>query len=778
MSETCKRLEILNHLVSDIRFSDSSRLENGVLFVQRRPVESLISKQIRLADLAIARPGESVRFAPVLDIVEPRANEDPAEKTFPGFFADSSAACGHGRTHVLKGVAVVGVARIRGAQEGLIDMQEGAAPFCPFASTLNLVLHFAPTEGIDPAVADSAIRESLLRVAEYLARLALGRVPEFSEVLEWPLPPSSLPKSALVYFVQSQGNLRRTYLCGQPMDERRPAVISPLEVLDGALVSGNFVMSCNKTCTYIHQNHPLIREMFRRHGKALDFTGVILCNEMSRLEDKQQAVQEVFDLCQALGASGVVINQEGGANTLTDVMLLCGKLERQGIKTVLLLNEFAGSGGTTPSLAETTPEAGYIVSAGNNDYRVTLPAVERFVGDETFPGIEGSITGAIVLPLTRIHSSTNQLGFNRLSCRTDGAPIRARYSRPGRPLRVVHYLNQFFGQIGGEDKAHVGLQVKAGAVGPGLALREQLGGHGEIVATVICGDNAMAENLDEKAAAAAEQIADYQPDLLVAGPCFNAGRYGMACGAICKSTAERLGILTVMGIAETNPAVEVYRRHAFMVPVGSSAAKMRQAMQAMAAVALSAAEGRPPEPGSVFPRGIRELTVMKNTGAARAVDMLAARLSGQPANTELPLPRFDRVKPAPPIPDLTKATIILATEGGLTPKDNPDRIEMSMATKFGCYSLEGLASTDPALFAVAHGGYDNRIAQEDPNRLLPLDVMREFEGENVIGKVADVFYSTSGNATSVENATRFGKAIAEDIRRRFKETVGVVFTAT
>jgi glycine reductase len=459
-------------------------------------------------------------------------------------------------------------------------------------------------------------------------------------------------------------------------------------------------------------------------------------------------------------------------------MFLCGEVEPQGIKTVLMLNEFAGSDGTTPSLAETTPQAEYIVSAGNNDYRLTLPPAEQFVGSDAFPGLEGPITGAIVLPLTRIHSSTNQLGFNRLSCRTDAAPITPAYSIPGRPLRVAHFLNQFFGQIGGEDKAHAGLQVKAGAVGPGLALKEQLSEQADIVATVICGDNTMAENLDKTAAAAVELIADYKPDLLMAGPCFNAGRYGMACGAVCKSTGERLGIPTVMGVAETNPAVEVYHKHTFMVPVGNSAAKMRIAVKAMADVALTLSEGRYPEAGSFLPRGVRELILMETRGATRAVAMLAARLSGEAAITELPLPKFDRVDPAPPLHDVTTATIILATEGGLAPKGNPDRIEMSMATRFGCYSLEGLAGTDPTLFAVAHGGYDNRIAQEDPNRLLPLDVLRELEAEKAIGNVAEFFYTTSGNATSVENATRFGKAIAEDIHRRCKENVGVIFTAT
>ena len=122
--------------------------------------------------------------------------------------------------------------------------------------------------------------------------------------------------------------------------------------------------------------------------------------------------------------------------------------------------------------------------------------------------------------------------------------------------------------------------------------------------------------------------------------------------------------------------------------------------------------------------------------------MLAARLSGEPVTTELPLPKFDRVDPAPPLARCRTATIVLATEGGLAPQGNPDGIEMSMATRFGCYSLEGMDRMDPALFAVAHGGYDNRVAQEDPNRLLPLDVLREFEREKAIGRVADVFYTT------------------------------------
>lgn len=740
-------------------------------------MESLARQDVRLVGIDLARPGEAVRIAPVLDIVEPRAKEGSAASAYP-IHPPEGSGNGEGPTHILRGVAVVAVARILGAQEGLLDMQSAAGTFSPFARTLNLVLTFDVPDSMPPDVADASIRESTLKVAEYLGGIARGLPTGKDESFEWPLSEYNLPRTALLYLVQSQGNLRRTYFYGKPLDNSMPRTVSPLEILGGAVVSGNFVMPSNKTCTYIHQNHPLIREMYKRHGVSVNFKGVILANEESRLDDKKRVVEEVVRLVEGLNISGVIINQEGGANTLTDVMMLCRILERSGIKTVLLLNEFAGAEGATPSLAETTPEAQHVVSAGNNDCQISLPGVERFIGFETFPALNVPMTASIVVPLARVHSSTNPLGFNLLSCVTDGQPMNSKYTRRAPPLRVVHYLNQFFGQIGGEEHAHVDVQVKEGPVGPGLALNAQLGQAGEVVATVICGDNTMAEDLERKSAAAAELAGRYHPDLVIAGPCFAAGRYGMACGAVCKTVQERLGIPAVTGIADNNPAVDVYRSHVFMVPVGISVARTRQAIQAMTGVALALADGRWPEKGSILPRGVRELTLKEETGAARAVEMLADVLAGREAETELPLPRFDCVEPAPALKDLTNASIVLATEGGLTPRGNPDRIEMSMATKFGCYSLTGREEIDADLFTVSHGGFDNTAARENPNRILPLDVVRELERENVIGKVADCFYTTAGNATSVENATRFGRSMAEDIRKRFGENVGVVFTST
>jgi sarcosine reductase len=412
-------LELAKHPIEKIALAKKSRLDGATLFVSPAEVEALAGKEtlVRLSRMAVVHPGDPVRVGPVLDVVEPRAKDDPQTSAFPGW-TGPPVTSGRGRTHVLNGMALVGVSRLAGIQEGIIDMGREAAPYCPFARTQNLVLVFDSAEGVDRLVAEAAIRRVFLRLAEHLAALGRKKDPDSLEAWKWPPTPCPLPRSALVYFVQSQGEMRRTYLYGQPVDSIFPTLLDPLEVLDGAVVSGNYVLPSNKTCTYIHQNHPLILEMLRRHGSAVAFAGVILANEASHMVDKERTAQFIEKLARLLSVRGVVINQEGGGNTVTDVMMVCRLLNRSGIKTVLLVNEFAGENGTTPSLAETTPEATAIVSTGNNDHRIRLAARTEFIGFSPLLGVDGDPAGEIAIPLSRVYGSTNQLGFQSLSCRT------------------------------------------------------------------------------------------------------------------------------------------------------------------------------------------------------------------------------------------------------------------------------------------------------------------------------------------------------------------------
>ncbi len=141
-------------------------------------------------------------------------------------------------------------------------------------------------------------------------------------------------------------------------------------------------------------------------------------------------------------------------------------------------------------------------------------------------------------------------------------------------IRVVHYLNQFFAQVGGEDKADVGPQVKAGLIGPGRALQQALGEHGEVVATIFCGDNYFAEQQEQAIDQLIRQMAEYKPHLLIAGPAFESGRYGIACGAICHAAQQRLDIIAVAGMDEDNVGAGLYRKNLFIVNSGASIARM------------------------------------------------------------------------------------------------------------------------------------------------------------------------------------------------------------
>ncbi len=98
------------------------------------------------------------------------------------------------------------------------------------------------------------------------------------------------------------------------------------------------------------------------------------------------------------------------------------------------------------------------------------------------------------------------------------------------PVKIIHYINQFFGGIGGEDKADARPTHRAGSVGPGVVLAKHLGADGTIVGTLICGDNFFVEHQEEALAELLQMAEGYGADVLVAGPAFSSGRYGTACG--------------------------------------------------------------------------------------------------------------------------------------------------------------------------------------------------------------------------------------------------------
>lgn len=333
-------------------------------------------------------------------------------------------------------------------------------------------------------------------------------------------------------------------------------------------------------------------------------------------------------------------------------------------------------------------------------------------------------------------------------------------------MRIVHYINQFFGQIGGETEAHYPLEVRPGTVGPGMALKQQIGDN-EIVATVICGDNYFVENIDTVKPQLVDILREYKADMLVAGPAFNAGRYGMACGNACQIACEELGIEAVSGMYEENPGVELYRKYAYIVPTNNNARGMRDAVMNMGALIKRVAAGEKlasPEKDGFFERGLRENIFLEKTGAERCVDMLLDKIRGEEFQTELPMPVFEKFEPSPAIKDMSKAKIVVMTSGGMVPQGNPHRLEACNCTKWQEYSIdEDYCGRGVTRGMVVHGGYDPTYGNENGNRILPIDVMVELEKEGRIGKLCDYTYVTVGNGMGTDQAARFGDEIAKEL---------------
>lgn len=346
-------------------------------------------------------------------------------------------------------------------------------------------------------------------------------------------------------------------------------------------------------------------------------------------------------------------------------------------------------------------------------------------------------------------------------------------------FKVLYYVNQFFGQIGGEDKAGMKPEFHSEKIGPALGFEQLLKGEGKVVGTIICGDNYFNENKEESLDYILNLVKNEAPDIFVAGPAFNAGRYGVACAEISRAVAEELNIPVVTGMYIENPGLDTCKQVAYVVSTSDNAGGMRKALPAMANITYKLGKGMEigsPEEEGYIARGMRKTIIVEKRGSLRAVEMLIKRLKGEEFETEMPMPVFDVVQPASAIKDLSKATIALCTSGGIVPAGNPDRIQSASAQKWGKYDVSKRDALNAPDFYTTHGGYDPVYANEIPDRVAPLDILKELQKEGYIGKVHEFFYTTTGTGTSVSNAVKFGTEIGKELKEAGVD--GVILTST
>jgi glycine reductase complex component B subunit alpha and beta len=423
------RLELGKIFIKDMQFGDQTKVDNGTLYINKQELLNAIGgdDRIQSIELDIAKPGEETRIMPVKDVIEPRVKVEGPGGIFPGVL-NKADVVGSGKTNVLKGAAVVTAGKIVGFQEGIIDMSGIGADYTPYSKTNNLVVICTPREDLKQHEHEQAVRIIGLKAALYLGEAGRSVKPDEVKVYET-LPFADglkqypdLPKVAYVYMLQTQGLMHDTYVYGVDAKKIVPTIIYPTEVMDGAILSGNCVSACDKNPTFAHCNNPVIEDLYERHGKDFNFVGVIITNENVTLMDKERSSNWTAKLAEFLNLDAVIISEEGFGNPDTDLMMNCKKITAKGIKTVLITDEYAGRDGASQSLADADKTADAVVTGGNANEIIELPAMKKVIGylepaDIIAGGFDGSLRpdGSIVAELQVITGATSEIGFNKLS---------------------------------------------------------------------------------------------------------------------------------------------------------------------------------------------------------------------------------------------------------------------------------------------------------------------------------------------------------------------------
>jgi glycine reductase len=429
------RLEVATHVVAEARLGDVTRLERGVLEIDQAAVRTLVLDDDAFADVAVdlVRPGDPVRIIHAMDAAEPRWKPEPGS-TFPGFVGPPKTV-GEGTTRRLEGLAVLSVSDAVAGEptywrEAIVDMAGPAADVTAFGGLTNLVLSFTPAASYRDATRADAVVENImvgsplaqrynrrvraaqLRTAAYLARVAAVGAPDHARTYELTAAPAGLPR--VVYFYQLAG----ATVYGEAMEGMLPTVLHPSEVLDGAVVNvRSNVHASNRTATFTNQQHGVVSELLDRHGREVDFRGVIVYPAASDdINEKELLAEYAVKLARVLGADAACASYSGGGHPAVEFMLICRKCERAGIRTTLVMPEIYGTP-DDPGFVYFVPEAERIVSTGRTTQTVDLPRMERVIGGESFFDLPGAPGDAQTVLYRYLLGCGTSAGNGRLTAR-------------------------------------------------------------------------------------------------------------------------------------------------------------------------------------------------------------------------------------------------------------------------------------------------------------------------------------------------------------------------
>ena len=367
--------------IKDVGFGPKTSIATDVLSINRQELASLLEQEplFERVEIELAHPGESCRIIRVLDVLEPRYRMNGPN--FPGAL-DANGLVGDGRTCALKNVAVLETDQLATRSRNIIDMCGPAAEYSPIANTHNVVLLPHPKPGADKDDYRLAVKKAGLKTATYLAAAAKDVAPHETQTFELPpvalnQGPKDLPRIAYIFPMHSHQHptqQKETVFYGSNIQGFMPTIVHPNEILDGAL------MFSYSAFTWFAQNHPVIHELYRRHGVDLWFAGVVLTIAPVTIAEKERNTALAARLAkEVLNADGIIATKIGGGAVDTDLMMIYTRAEEMGMKAALIIMERYPDTGITFVPANVNA----LVTPGLTRDAITLPAVARVVGGDT-----------------------------------------------------------------------------------------------------------------------------------------------------------------------------------------------------------------------------------------------------------------------------------------------------------------------------------------------------------------------------------------------------------
>ncbi len=423
------KLQLDRVIIRDVRFGATTAIHDGALHVDRSALQYLLLQDKRFAavDIELAHPGEKCRITKVLDVIEPRAKTSEGDEDFPGAVGGQVPA-GRGSTCVLEGAAVVLSDYREKVESGrsmdpngeIIDMSGPGAEAGRYGKTHNVVLLPTPAEGVNTHEYLAASKIAGLMAAAYLARAGKGMTPDRTETLELPSLMATdkalagLPRVVYIFQIlttQFDPIPGEPVLYGMNVPGMVPTLLHPNEVIDGALTSPLPALNVQ---TYQVQNHPIIKELYARHGKDLFFAGVIASTAPNNMAEIERMSNMAATMARyVVGAQGAILTKTGGGAPELTMARTAQRCERLGIRTTLAVLHMAADVRGEVTLFS-MPEVDAIVSLGVPFTRVTLPAVERVIGRQhAVPGAP-PIDGEIVRTENGVRGIHCQLGSSRI----------------------------------------------------------------------------------------------------------------------------------------------------------------------------------------------------------------------------------------------------------------------------------------------------------------------------------------------------------------------------